>query len=99
VQAKYLSGLGLTGEALWGTGPIAPFCDRPRDLMRLLVMPTSVDDCVAKLSGKLVMPDPPAAWDRSRCRQSPCTCHDATAPPYECSGCGCRAAGPVAVPA
>lgn len=31
------------------------------------------------------------AWDRSQCQETVCTCHDDTAPPYTCSGCGCRA--------
>ena len=29
-------------------------------------------------------------WDRSGCQEYVCTCHDQTAKPYFCSGCGCR---------
>jgi beta-glucosidase/6-phospho-beta-glucosidase/beta-galactosidase len=31
-------------------------------------------------------------WDRSGCMERMCTCHDETAEPYSCSGCGCREA-------
>ena len=31
-------------------------------------------------------------WDRSRCMEQVCTCHDETAEPYSCSSCGCGGA-------
>ena len=31
------------------------------------------------------------AWDRNGCMEKVCVCHDDSATPYSCSGCGCRA--------
>lgn len=29
-------------------------------------------------------------WNRTQCQEKVCTCHDDSAEPYFCSGCGCQ---------
>lgn len=31
-------------------------------------------------------------WNRTQCQEKVCTCHDDSAEPYFCSGCGCQPA-------
>jgi hypothetical protein len=51
------------------------------------------EGCLAESRKFTVEHDTPKArWNRSMCREQLCTCHDDTALPYVCHGCGCQPA-------